>query len=183
MSITFTHCLWNFHPSYIFINSIFCVFASLACILIRKDDEYEKTQCTKTLIINQNHISSNSSLIIVLSSNTCSTNMNISDSWSVSDSWLLSSDTWSRNYINSQNLINNLKLSPSAWLSITGSHLQVFPPILISIINHNCSTSTCNLDKWLQWKQPEIWLHHTVMIMSHQRYSIHMQQHCWLYML
>ncbi len=107
------------------------------------------TRCTTTLIINQNHISSNSSLIIVLSSNTCWTNMDISDSWSVSDSWLLSSDTWSRNYINSQNLINNLKLSPSAWLSITGSHLQVFPPILISIINHNCSTSTYNLDKWL----------------------------------
>ncbi len=45
MSITFAHCLRNFCPSKkIRIRFIFCVFASVACILIGKDGEYEKTE-------------------------------------------------------------------------------------------------------------------------------------------
>ncbi len=43
MSIMFTHCLRNFCPSQKFGSGlIFCVFASVASILIGKDDEYEK---------------------------------------------------------------------------------------------------------------------------------------------
>ncbi len=59
VSITFAHCLRNFRPSKKFgSGSIFCVFASVACILIGKDGEYEKkekrmrkfqTQCAMAL--------------------------------------------------------------------------------------------------------------------------------------
>ncbi len=46
VSITFAHCLRSFCPSKIKFGSgsIFCVFAPVACILIEKDEEYERME-------------------------------------------------------------------------------------------------------------------------------------------